>query len=82
MKKILLMSIVPFCFSIQSFAKTVKYTLVVEQNPVNMSGKKSVDFALTVNGGIPAPTLEFTEGDEAEITVTNKVPSGEDVSIH
>lgn len=65
-----------------ALAKTVKYELVVEQKPVNLSGKKTVDFALTVNGGIPAPTLEFTEGDDAEITVVNKVPSGEDVSIH
>lgn len=81
-KILLMMSMTLLSFSVQSFAKTVKYNLVVEQRAVNMSGKKIVDFALTVNGGIPAPTLEFTEGDDAEITVTNKIPSGEDVSIH
>ena len=64
-----------------SYAKTVKYELVIENTPINMSGKKTVDFALTVNGGIPAPTLEFTEGDEAEILVKNRVPN-EEVSIH
>lgn len=70
-------------FSINAaWAKTVKYELNVTQKPVNMSGKKEVDFALVVNGGIPAPTLEFTEGDDAEITVTNNIPSGEEVSIH
>lgn len=62
-------------------AKTVRYELTVENKPVNMSGKKEVDFALTVNGGIPAPTLEFTEGDDAEILVRNKIPN-EEVSIH
>lgn len=77
-----LVAIITFMFAQQGFAKTVRYELVVEQKPMNMSGKETVDFSLTVNGGIPAPTLEFTEGDDAEITVTNKVPTGEDVSIH
>jgi len=62
-------------------AKIVKYELVIENKPMNMSGKKEVDFALTVNGGIPAPTLEFTEGDDAEILVINKLKK-EEVSIH
>lgn len=70
-----------FTFSAPAFAKTVRYELTVENKPVNMSGKKEVDFALTVNGGIPAPTLEFTEGDDAEILVRNKLPK-EEVSIH
>lgn len=64
-----------------SFAKTVKYELIIRNEAVNMSGKKKVDFALTVNGGIPAPTLEFTEGDDAEILVKNEVPN-EEVSVH
>jgi len=62
-------------------AKTVKYELTIENKPMNLSGKKEVDFALTVNGGIPAPTLEFTEGDDAEILVVNKLKK-EEVSIH
>lgn len=66
-----------------AMAKTVRYELTIRNEPVNMSGKKAVDFALTVNGGIPAPTLEFTEGDEAEITVRNELKDAhEDVSIH
>jgi FtsP/CotA-like multicopper oxidase with cupredoxin domain len=69
-------------FSPQAVAKVVKHELVVTQKVMNMSGKKDVDFALVVNGTIPAPTLEFTEGDDVEIKVINNIPTGEDVSIH
>lgn len=64
-----------------AFAKIVRYELTVKKEKVNLSGKKEIDFALTVNGGIPAPTLEFTEGDDAEILVKNEL-SDEEVSIH
>ncbi len=72
---------VAILFSFGAFGKTVKYELNIENKPMNMSGKKDVNFALTVNGGIPAPTLEFTEGDDAEILVVNKLKE-EEVSIH
>ncbi len=68
-------------FSSLAFAKTVTYELTIEKKPVNLSGKKTVDFALMVNGQIPAPTLEFTEGDEAVITVHNRLEN-EEVSLH
>jgi FtsP/CotA-like multicopper oxidase with cupredoxin domain len=64
-----------------SFAKTVRYELNVTKTNINLSGKKTVDFALMVNGTIPAPTLEFTEGDDAEIIVNNKLEK-EEVSTH
>lgn len=64
-----------------TFAKTVRYELTVAKQPVNLSGKKTVDFSLMVNGSIPAPTLEFTEGDDAEILVKNGLRD-EEVSIH
>src|SRR5437868_7336038 len=67
-------------FSTHGFAKTVHYDLAIENQKVNVTGRE-VDFALTVNGGIPAPSLEFTEGDDAEIVVRNKLKKGE-VSIH
>ena len=70
-----------FILGTPAFAKVVRYELTIENKPVNLSGKKEVDFALTVNGGIPAPTLEFTEGDDAEILVRNRLPK-EEVSIH
>lgn len=62
-------------------AKTVRYELTIAKGDVNLSGKKTVDWALKVNGGIPAPTLEFTEGDDAEIEVRNQLEK-EEVSIH
>lgn len=83
MHKILLL-LTTLCLSagmIQAEAKTVRYELTVRNEKVNLSGKKEVDFALTVNGGIPAPTLEFTEGDDAEIVVKNEI-SDEEVSVH
>jgi CopA family copper-resistance protein len=67
--------------SLTSLAKVVHYNLTATKETVNMSGKKKVDFAIMINGGIPAPLLEFTEGDEAEITLTNKVKDDE-VSVH
>ena len=67
-------------FPTELYAKTVRYELNVTRGFVNLSGKESVDWALMINGGIPAPTLEFTEGDEAEITVVNKTE--EEVSTH
>lgn len=62
-------------------AAVVRRELVIEKGRVDLSGEKTVDFALTVNGGIPAPTLEFTEGDEVEISVVNRLTDDE-ASIH
>lgn len=59
-------------------AKTSEYSLTIEQLPVNITGKPIEK--ITVNGSIPAPTLRFTEGDEAVIHVTNKMD--EPTSIH
>ena len=62
-------------------AKTVRYELTATKGKINLSGKKTVDFALMLNGGIPAPTLEFTEGDDAEIVLKNEIPDDE-LSVH
>ena len=64
-----------------AFAKTVHYELTATRQKVNLSGKKEVDFALVVNGSIPAPVLELNEGDDAEIVVKNRIPNQE-LSIH
>ncbi|MBC7370961.1 MAG: multicopper oxidase domain-containing protein, partial [Bdellovibrionaceae bacterium] len=63
-----------------ALAKTVRYELTIANQKTNITGKE-VDFALAVNGSIPAPTLEFTEGDDAEIVVKNGVKD-EEVSLH
>lgn len=62
-------------------AEIVKYNLVATKGKINLSRKQEVDFALFINGSIPSPTLEFTEGDTAEITVKNDI-SDEELSIH
>lgn len=61
-----------------SIAKEVVYNLTIAETSVNFTGKNRT--AMTVNGGIPGPTLRFREGDTAVLHVTNKmaVPS----SIH
>jgi hypothetical protein len=64
-----------------TFAKIVKYELVASKEKINISGKKTVDFAIMINKSIPAPVLEFTEGDDAEITLKNDLLDDE-VSIH
>ncbi len=67
-------------FSTTSFAATKEYFLSVEHKNINLSGKKEVNFAMTINGSIPGPTLEFTEGDEAVIHVANHTHM--DTTIH
>jgi len=57
--------------SLTSFAsaKTVKYSLTIAEQEVNITGKPVV--GMTINGGIPGPTLRFSEGDTAVMHVTN-----------
>jgi FtsP/CotA-like multicopper oxidase with cupredoxin domain len=64
-----------------ALGKTVHYELTGTRGDANLSGKATVDFALMINGSIPAPTLEFTEGDDAEIVLKNEIP-GQELSIH
>lgn len=53
-----------------SFAqKVVRYELTIKDTIVNFAGKEKR--AIATNGQIPMPTLEFTEGDTAEIVVHN-----------
>lgn len=55
-----------------------EYTLTIEQQAVNITGKEVM--GMTVNGSIPGPTLEFTEGEQAVIHVINKMDV--ETSIH
>lgn len=61
-----------------AIAKQVEYNLVIDRQDVNITGKPMNK--ITVNGGIPGPTLRFTDGDEAIIHVTNKMDV--DTSVH
>lgn len=57
----------------------VEYDLFISEQIVNPGGK-SVR-GLTINGGIPGPTLRFREGDFARIRVHNQLRN-EETSIH
>ena len=57
----------------------VEYDLRIASESFAPAGK-SVP-ALTINGGIPGPTLFFTEGDTARITVHNTL-NDQETSIH
>lgn len=68
-----------FMLSLSVWAQeTVSYTLIVKDSVVNLAGKNKK--ILTLNGQFPMPPLEFTEGDQAEITVINK--SSESTALH
>lgn len=57
---------------------TVVYRLTIDQEAVNKASKEVT--GMTVNGGIPGPTLWFTEGDYAVIYVENKMDV--ETSVH
>ena len=58
--------------------KKVVYHLYIRDTLVNFTGKTRR--AIAVNGQIPMPTLEFTEGDTAEIYAHNEL--NESTSLH
>jgi len=59
-----------------AFAGT--YNLTVENAMVDIGGK-TVE-KMTINGGVPGPTLHLKEGEDATIIVTNK--TSEPTSVH
>jgi FtsP/CotA-like multicopper oxidase with cupredoxin domain len=50
-------------------AAVVEYDLTIAEQTLSPAGKATS--VLTINGGIPGPTLRFREGDTARITVHN-----------
>ena len=60
------------------FAKTQEYSLVIAKEQVYITGKPLK--RVTVNGSLPGPTLQFNEGEEAVIHVSNTMD--EYTSIH
>ncbi|MFC7525127.1 multicopper oxidase family protein [Parapedobacter sp. GCM10030251] len=67
-----------FSFSTAYAQKVVRYELVLKDTMVTFAGKEKR--AIAANGQIPMPTLEFTEGDTAEIVVHNQLK--ESTAIH
>ena len=74
------MKLLVFIFSVlissTGFAKT--YNLLIKEKMVSFSGEERK--AMAVNDSIPGPTLTFTEGDTAEINVTNNMDV--ETSVH
>lgn len=77
-KRWLLVIAATFFSQISVAQKSVRYDLYVKDTIVNFAGKEKR--AIAVNGQIPMPTLEFTEGDTAEIAVHNLLK--ENTSLH
>lgn len=75
---IILVILILFWFSDVSNAEVKNYVLRIQEKKVNFSGT-SAD-AIVVNGVMPAPTLEFTEGDIAKISVINELDT--ETSVH
>jgi len=92
MKKIIISAICTLFISQISFAQVgtngddrseegrpvKEYNLTIVQNEMTLGGVKAK--AMTINGGIPGPVLEFTIGDLAIINVINKMDV--ETSVH
>src|ERR1700742_4955792 len=57
---------------------TIVYNLYISDTLVDYTGKRR--HAIAVNGQLPGPTLEFTEGDTAEIHIHNEMMM--ETSVH
>jgi FtsP/CotA-like multicopper oxidase with cupredoxin domain len=53
------------------WAETVNYDLTIAQEKITIAGATAE--GMTINGGIPGPTLRFKEGDTARIHVHNRM---------
>ena len=71
--------ILVFFINLKSVAQSlVKYELVINDTTLVIQGENKK--VIAVNGQLPAPTLKFTIGDTAQITVINKMHH--ETSIH
>lgn len=67
-------------FSTQVLSATVRYDLVLQEEKIEIAGRKLRK--LTVNGQTPGPLLRFREGDFAEIRVINRMKDIASVHWH
>ncbi len=61
-------------------ADEVRYELTIAQGTVNITGSPAT--AMTINGGVPGPTLRFGEGDVARILVHNEMDVESSIHWH
>lgn len=75
-RTILIQFVVACGLAAAALAKTVNLT--VEEAPVQVNGRTVPK--ITINGGVPGPTIRLREGETATITVANKTRG--DTSVH
>lgn len=78
MKNIYLIILLVIAPVSEALSRTREYNLTIAKDKVNITGKPVS--GMTINGGIPGPTLLFDEGDEAVIHVENTMDT--ETSIH
>lgn len=78
MKNIYLIILLVIAPVSEALSRTIEYNLTIAKDKVNITGKPVS--GMTINGGIPGPTLLFDEGDEAVIHVENTMDT--ETSIH
>lgn len=78
MRIVLIITLLIFGVGSSVMAGDVEYSLTIEKSDVNFTGKDIS--AMTINGGIPGPTLKFIEGDTARIKVENRMDV--ETSVH
>jgi len=61
-------------------AASVAYDLTINEQQVNFTGRPVQ--GMTINGGIPGPTLRFKEGDTARIRVHNNMSVATSIHWH
>jgi FtsP/CotA-like multicopper oxidase with cupredoxin domain len=61
-------------------AETVNYELTIAQKKISIADKTTD--GMTINGGIPGPTLRFEEGDTARIQVHNQMSVATSIHWH
>ena len=80
MKSILIFYLILLLTAASATAKTVESNLTIAEEEVNITGKPVM--GMTINGGIPGPTLRFTDGDTAVMHVTNSMDVPTSVHWH
>lgn len=79
MKKIIIFFWIIFTYAL-TFGKVVEYNIDIEYKNVNFTGRDVQ--AMTLNGQIPGPTLEFIEGDTLRVTFNNKMDVESSIHWH
>lgn len=80
MKYVVLIILFLTALTTDGFSEIKEYNLVVQHNLFNFAGEEVI--AMSINGLVPGPTLQFKEGDIARINLTNKMDIPTSVHWH